>query len=69
MIDCGTDVKAFHDQKVTLPGSEQEEMRKRRNTNRDRLKRNLEKADKPYAVRTCVPGKLSNENDASGREQ
>ena len=47
MIDCGVDVKAFHDQKVTLPGSEQDEMRKRRNTNRDRLKRNLEKADKP----------------------
>ena len=47
MIDCGADVKAFHDQKVTLPGSEQDEMRKRRNTNRDRLKRNLEKADKP----------------------
>ena len=47
MIDCSADVKAFHDQKVTLPGSEQNKMRGRRNANRDRLKRNLEKADKP----------------------
>ena len=47
MIDCGADVKAFHDQKVTLPGSERDKMRKRRNANRDRLKRNLEKDEKP----------------------
>ena len=47
MIDCGADVRAFHDQKVTLPGSEQDKMRIRRNANRDRLKRNLEKADEP----------------------
>lgn len=47
MIDCGADVKAFHDDKVTLPGSEQNKMRERRNANRSRLKRNLEKADKP----------------------
>ena len=47
MIDCGADVKAFHDEKVTLPGSEQDRMRERRNSNRDRLKRNLEKDEKP----------------------
>ena len=47
MIDCGSDVKAFHDQNVTLPGSERDKMRKRRNANRDRLKRNLEKDVKP----------------------
>ena len=47
MIDCGADVKAFHDQKVTLPASERDKMRKRRNANRDRLKRNLEKDEKP----------------------
>ncbi|MCY4558119.1 MAG: hypothetical protein OXF79_17465 [Chloroflexi bacterium] len=47
MIDCGADVKAFHDQKVTLPESERDKMRERRNTNRDRLKRNLEKDEKP----------------------
>ena len=47
MIDCSADVKAFHDEKVTLPGSEQDKMRKRRNSNRDRLKRNLEKEEKP----------------------
>ena len=47
MINCGTDVRAFHDQKVTLPRSEQDKMRVRRNTNRERLKRNLGKAEKP----------------------
>ena len=47
MFDCDTDVRAFHDQKVTLPGSEQEKMRNRRDSNRDRLKLNLEKDEKP----------------------
>lgn len=47
MFDCHADVKAFHDDKVTLPGSEQDQMRARRNSNRDRLKRNLEKDEKP----------------------
>ena len=47
MIDCGADVKAFHDEKVTLPGSERDKMRERRNSNRNRLKRNLEKDEKP----------------------
>jgi len=47
MYDCSADIKAFHDQEVTLPGSEQTKMRNRRNSNRDRLKRNLEKDDKP----------------------
>ena len=47
MFDCSADVRAFHDQEVTLPGSEQEQMRDRRNSNRDRLKQNLEKDEKP----------------------
>ena len=47
MFDCSADVRAFHDQKVTLPGSEQDKMRGRRDSNRDRLKRNLEKDEKP----------------------
>ena len=50
MFDCHADVRAFHDQKVTLPGSEQDQMRNRRDSNRVRLKRNLEKDEKqtPY---------------------
>ena len=47
MFNCHADVKAFHDEKVTLPGSEQDNMRNRRDSNRDRLKRNLENDEKP----------------------
>ena len=47
MFNCHADVRAFHDEIVTLPGSEQDKMRNRRDSNRDRLKRNLEKDDKP----------------------
>ena len=47
MFDCSADVRAFHDQEVTLPGSERTKMRSRRDSNRGRLKRNLEKDDKP----------------------
>ena len=64
MYDCSDDVLAFHDDKVTLPDDERKEMRERRNANRDRLNRGLEKAGKPqpiffksqgsYAMRTMV---------------
>lgn len=47
MYDCSVDVKAFHNQEVTLPESEQTNMRKRRNSNRERLKNNLEENEKP----------------------
>lgn len=64
MYDCSDDVLAFHDDEVTLPDDERKDMRERRNANRDRLKRGLEKAGKPqplffksqgsYAMRTMV---------------
>lgn len=47
MFDCSKDVRAYHDQEVTLPRSEQDAMRDRRNTNRTRLRNGLEKAGKP----------------------
>lgn len=47
MFDCHKDVQAFHDQKVTLPAAERNKMRQRRDSNRDRLKRNLKKDQKP----------------------
>lgn len=47
MFNCHSDLRAFHDEMVTLPGSEQKKMRNRRDSNRDRLKRNLEKDDEP----------------------
>lgn len=64
MFDCSKDVPAFHDEKVTLPQDERNEMRKRRDANRERLKTRLKDAGKPvphefikqgsYAMRTMV---------------
>jgi hypothetical protein len=47
MFDCADDVVAHHDDDVTLPKDEQDEMRERRDINRDRLKKGLEKDEKP----------------------
>ena len=70
MIDCAKDVRAYHDQEVTLPKAEQDSMRDRRNANRKRVRKGLAKADKPapiefvkqgsYAMKTitAVPTKL-----------
>ena len=64
MHDCHADVLAYHDEKVTLPEAERREMRKRRDTNRNRLESGLERDDEPspykcqsqgsYAHRTMV---------------
>jgi len=64
MHDCAKDVLAHHDDEVTLPQSERTEMRDRRNSNRDRLRRGLAKNSKPaplefksqgsYAMKTMV---------------
>jgi len=64
MFDCAKDVRAYHDQEVTLPKTEQDAMRDRRNSNRSRLQRGLTAADKPaphefvkqgsYAMKTMV---------------
>lgn len=47
MYDNSKDVLAYHDEKVTLRKIEQDEMRDRRNANRDRLKTRLKDAGKP----------------------
>ncbi|WFU92155.1 hypothetical protein QA644_33705 (plasmid) [Rhizobium sp. CC1099] len=64
MFDCSKDVRAYHDQDVTLPQTEQEKMRNRRDANRTRLRNGLQKAEKPgplefvkqgsYAMKTMV---------------
>jgi hypothetical protein len=64
MFDCAKDVRAYHDQDVTLPKSEQDAMRDRRNSNRTRLRNGLSNAGKPaplefvkqgsYAMKTMV---------------
>lgn len=64
MHDCSKDVLAYHNDEVTLPQSEQDNMQDRRNANRDRLKKRLADAEKPslkkfikqgsYAMKTMV---------------
>ena len=64
MIDCAKEVRAYHDADVTLPKTEQDEMRDRRNANRTRLCNGLAKAGKPaplefvkqgsYAMKTMI---------------
>lgn len=64
MHNCSRDVLGYHDDNVTLPQTERDEMRERRNANRDRLKKGLKKAEKPsplesrsqgsYAMRTMT---------------
>ncbi|WCR00079.1 cyclic GMP-AMP synthase DncV-like nucleotidyltransferase [Paracoccus aestuarii] len=56
MFDCAKDVRAYHDQDVTLPKSEQDAMRARRDSNRTRLRNGLEKAGKPKPIEFVKQG-------------
>jgi hypothetical protein len=63
-IDCNKEMKGYHANSVTLPKTEQDEMRKRRDNGRIRLENGLTKAGHPlpqesssqgsYAMRTMV---------------
>lgn len=67
MFDCSKDVLGFFNDEVALSETEKDEMRKRRNANRNRLKKGLEKNEKPlpeehvaqgsYAMHTMVTDK------------
>jgi hypothetical protein len=64
VYDCSKDVLGHHDDDVTLPQAERDNMRVRRNANRDRLRKGLKNAGKPaplefvsqgsYAMKTMV---------------
>jgi hypothetical protein len=56
MFDCSKDVRAYHDQDVTLPKVEQDAMRDRRDSNRMRLRNGLEKAGKPKPIEFVKQG-------------
>ena len=56
MFDCSKDVRAYHSQDVTLPKTEQDKMRNRRNSNRERLRKGLEKAGKPGPIEFVAQG-------------
>ena len=69
MFDCSKDIIDFFNDEVTLSESEKGEMRKRRDANRKRLKKGLEKNEKPlpedhvsqgsYAMHTMVRDKAN----------
>lgn len=64
MFDCSKDLLAYHDGEITLPLADRQEMSKRRNSNRDRVRRDLLDDSKPsvrefksqgsYAMRTMT---------------
>ena len=56
MFDCAKDIRAYHQQEVTLPQTEQDSMRDRRNSNRRRLRSGLQKADKPEPIKFVTQG-------------
>lgn len=56
MYDCSKDVRAHHDQQVTLPDAERRAMSKRRNSNRDRLNNGLAKATRPLPTEFVSQG-------------
>ena len=56
MFDCSNDVRAYHDQEVSLPKSEQDAMRDRRNANRTRLRNGLAEAGKPAPLEFVKQG-------------
>lgn len=56
MFNCHDDVLAYHDEEVTLPKEDQDEMRQRRNANRTRLKKGLEKNKKPLPIESRSQG-------------
>lgn len=67
MFNCNKEMNDFFNNEVALSKSEQDEMRQRRNANRNRLKKGLEKNNKPlplehvpqgsYAMHTMVKDK------------
>lgn len=50
MYNCHDDILAYHDEKVTLPKTEQDEVRDCRDTNRQRLKDGLERDGEPAPI-------------------
>lgn len=64
MYDCDADVRAFHNDEITLNHAQQSDMRNRRDANRNRLKKGLENKGDPspcsyqaqgsYAMHTMV---------------
>ena len=59
MKNCHEDMIAYHDEDVTLPQKDRTEMRKRRDTNRQRLKSGLKRDDEPTPIECRSQGSYS----------
>src|SRR3954469_21246514 len=59
MRNTSREVCGFHDAEVALTTTERSEMRKRRNTNRERLKKGLEKNSNPKPIGCHTQGSYS----------
>jgi hypothetical protein len=56
MYDCSKEVLGYHNDETTLPQSERNEMRDRRDRNRKRVKKGLEKNKDPKPLDFCAQG-------------
>jgi hypothetical protein len=56
MIDCSSEIQAFHDEEVRLPQASQDRLRAHRRANRDRVKTGLEKNENPAPKRHVPQG-------------
>ena len=69
MKNCHEDMIAYHDEDVTLPHKDQDEMRERRNTNRRRLKSGLTARRRAQAHRLPLPRLLPHANHGPAARQ
>lgn len=56
MKDCDRDIRAYHDERVTLTQSQKKALRERRDANRDRLRRGLKKNGDPAPTKPVIQG-------------
>lgn len=56
MTDCDKDIRAYHDERVTLTQSQKRALRERRDANRDRLRRGLKRNGDPAPTKSVIQG-------------
>ena len=56
IVDCSKDIRAYHNERVTLGKDEQQEMHDRREAGRTRLTCNLEKQGRPQPAEIASQG-------------
>lgn len=59
MKNCDKHIRAFHDERVKLTKNQKEQLRDRRDANRGRLRRGLERNGKPAPVKSVMQGSFA----------